>query len=166
MSTGVAVAMDELTEPVTPDPHVYMYAPTPLAGWAASVLVPPRHIGPSFESVAVGAALTLTVVVYAIPELQPDAVSETVIEYTGAPVAAGMAVASESEEEAMPGPLQTKVWIPVPPDDEAERLTVPFTHTGPSLTTVAVGLGFTVTTTVVYIGVQPEADVPLVTAKV
>ena len=42
-------------------------------GWAVNVTVPVIHIGPLFVGAAVGAALTVTVVVVTVDGLQPDA---------------------------------------------------------------------------------------------
>jgi uncharacterized membrane protein YjjB (DUF3815 family) len=83
-----------------------MYAPVPPVAFAVSVDVPPRQIVPLFVGAAVGTGLTLTLVVYFVPELQPDAAFVTVKEYIVVPSAVGIAVVGEVLVEPMPVPLQ------------------------------------------------------------
>jgi hypothetical protein len=54
--------------------------PVPPVAFAANVAVPPVHIGPPLVGAAMGTAFTVTVVVYTVPELQPEPVLLTVTE--------------------------------------------------------------------------------------
>ena len=54
--------------------------PVPPLATEVRFTVPPRHTGPLLLSVAAGTALTVTVVVYTVPEVQPEPVLLTVRE--------------------------------------------------------------------------------------
>ena len=71
MTVGVAVGFctvdDDKFAPLQ------LYAETLTEGVAVRVTVPPAHIGPLLLTVTVGIAFTITVVVYTVAGLQPDA---------------------------------------------------------------------------------------------
>ena len=89
------------------DSPLHAYVVTVPEGLAVKFTVPPTQIGPLLEGAAVGVGFTLTPVVYAVPELHPEAVFVTVTEYTVVPVAVGAAVVlAVLVEPVIPVPLQ------------------------------------------------------------
>ena len=95
----------------------------PPEGLAKRFTVPPTHIGPSFVGEAVGAACTLTVVVYIVAGEHPllPLPSVTVNVYILMPT--GVAVVLAPEVLLRAGPLHTKT--DAPPAGFAARFTVP-----------------------------------------
>ena len=115
-------------------------------------------------TVAPGTELTVTDVVYTVPELQPAPVLLTVSEYTFVPVAVGVPVGLATDDEDKPVPLQAYRIVPVPPVADEVRLTFPPRHIGPSLPAVAVGTALT-DTDVVYTVPELQPDPVLLTVS-
>lgn len=112
-------------------------------GFALSATVPPLQIGLVFVGAAVGVGLTVTVVVYMVVGLQPDAAVPlvTVSEYTLVVVGVAVGLATTADDRF--GPLHE--YVLAPPDGLAVSVTVPPLHIGPSLVGAAVGIALTVT---------------------
>ena len=160
VTVGIAVVVAALGEPLMPGPvHAYVFEPTVPVAFAIRFTVPPRHIGPVLVGAAVGTGFTLTFVVYAVPELHPEAVFVTITEYTVAPVTVGIAVVvAVLREPVIPGPVHENVFEPTAPVAFAIRFTVPPRHIGPLLVGAAVGTGFTLTLVVYAVPeLHPEA---------
>lgn len=117
-------------------------------------------------NVAVGVAFTVTVVVYSVPELQPEPELLTVREYTCVPVDVGTAEGLAEVVDTKPWPFQVYMIVPVPPLADEVRSTVPPRHIGELFVGEAVGTASTVTV-VVYtvLGLQPGKPLPLVTVN-
>lgn len=80
VTVGVAVGLAAVADDKFGPLHAYTVVPVPPVAFAVSVTAPPLHIGPLLVGAAVGAASTVTVVVYTVPGLQPKPWLVTVTE--------------------------------------------------------------------------------------
>jgi len=157
---GLATEDDDKPVPL----HAYRIVPVPPLADEVRFTFPPRHIGPSLPIVVVGTELTITDVVYTVPELQPAPVLLTESEYTLVPVADGVPVGLAADDEDKPVPLHAYKIVPVPPLADEVRFTFPPRHIGPSLPIVVVGTEFT-DTDVVYTVPELQPDPVLLTVS-
>ena len=141
LAVGFAIDVDDKLDP----DHVNTEA-VPPTGLAKRSTVPVVQIGPLCDGVAAATELTVTVVVYTVPGVQPDvpALLLTVNEYVLVTVGVAVGFCAVVDDNA--GPLHK--YISVLPPGFAVKVTDADKHIGPLLVGDAVGKPFTVTVVV------------------
>ena len=135
------------------------FAPVKLNALCAgifNVVVDPAHIATPGTVLIIGGAFKVTVVVYTVPELQPEPLLLTVTEYVLVTVGVAVGLAAVVDDKL--GPLHAYINVPVPPVPFAVSVTVLPLHIGPLFVGAAVGTANTFTV-LVFTDVKPLPSV-------